>query len=66
MVSLLLAETKRSLLYLKNILINKIEINNILYFTKKKDKTFKYLRSKNLLSKKNSKLIYDNLSHTNA
>ena len=70
MVSLLLAETKRSLLYLKNILTNKIEINNIIYFSKKRDKTFKYLRSKNLLSKTlllntkniNSKLISKNIN----
>ena len=70
MISLILADTDRSLFYLKNILINKIEINNIIYFSNKRDKTFKFLQSKNLLSKTlllntkniNSKLISKNIN----
>ena len=69
MISLILAETHRSLFYLKNILKKKIEINRIIYFSKKKKKTYKFLKSKNLLSKTlllnteniNSKLISKNM-----
>lgn len=51
MISLLLAETDRSMFYLKNILKNNIEVQNIIYFSKKKKKTFKFLKSNNLLLK---------------
>lgn len=51
MIDLLLAETNRSEFYLKYILKNKININKIIYFSKKKKNVFSLIKLKKLVNK---------------
>ena len=51
MIDLLLSETNRSKYYLNNILKNKIKINQIVYYSKKKKKLYKLIQNKNLIDK---------------
>lgn len=51
MIDLLLSETNRSKYYLKYILNNRIKINQIVYYSKKKKDLYKLIQEKKLLNK---------------
>ena len=48
-INLILAETNRSLIYIKALFKNKIDIKKIFYFSKKRKNLYKFLKEKKLL-----------------
>lgn len=50
MINLILSDSKRSLIYLKELFKNKIEINKIILYSKKKGDLFKYIKRKKRLN----------------
>lgn len=74
MINLILSDSRRSLFYLKELFKNKIEINKIILYSKKKGDLFNYIKRKKklnlLISCKtndiNSKIIYKRLNLLNS
>jgi hypothetical protein len=50
MINLILSDSRRSLIYLKELFKNKIEINKIILYSKKKGDLFKYIKRKKRLN----------------
>ena len=48
MINLILSETSRSLVYLDQIIKNKIKINRIILYSKKKGEVFKFIKKNEL------------------